>query len=346
MSNELSDADAQKLFNEIASANGDPTKLDTLLAAPVDTTTEETPNPEVVVPPEDTTDVTTTDDTTDTTTTTEVEDGTPAAEKPPENTPADDGTTAEDPKLVALREQLEKLSKENHALKSQAGRVPHVQRRLKELDQKLEELTQKAASPSNHPSATIQPKVLEKLKGIRETDPELADAIAAAFAEASTGLADDAINREKQTLTLLREQEVKAYQAEQVNLLLEMIPNAAEVVASPSWVEWKKQQSEDILRLANSDHAESVAIAFDRYARDMRAKHPELAQAPAAQAAAAKASDADAAKAAQIEEERRRKQASAATVSSPNAAGKVSLPDDPEALFKKFSEQIRKERTG
>lgn len=341
MSKELTDADAQKLFNEIANANGDPLKLDTLLAVATEPVVE---TPEVVTAEETTEEVTTTPEVATEEVTTE-EDGTPAGEKPPEDTSNTEQVTTEDPKLVELRTQLEKLSKENHALKSQAGRVPHVQRRLKELDQKLEELTQKAASPSNHPSATIQPKVLEKLKGIRESDPELADAIAAAFAEASTGLADDAINREKQTLTLLREQEVKAYQAEQVELLLEMVPNAAEVVASASWTEWKKQQSDDILRLANSDHAESVALAFERYARDMKAKHPELVT-PAAKTEGAKPNDADAAKAAQIEEERRRKQASAVKVSSPNAPGKVSLPDDPEALFKKFSDEIQKARTG
>lgn len=348
MSNELSDADAQKLFNEIANANGDPLKLDALLASS-DVVTDEGKPEEVVEEtqvPEEVVEETPTDETP--VPEAAKEEDTPAIESKPEDTPAAEVKTEEDPTLVELRAQLEKLSKENHALKSQAGRVPHVQRRLKELDQKLEELAQKAASPSNHPSATIQPKVLEKLKGIRETDPELADALAAAFAEANTGLADDAINREKQTLTLLREQEVKAYQAAQVELLLEMVPNAAEVVASPSWVEWKKQQSEDILRLANSDHAESVAIAFERYARDMRAKHPELVkEAPqSAPAQAAKPSDADAAKAAQIEEERRRKQAAAVSVSSPAAAGKVSLPDDPEALFKKYFEDIQKQRTG
>lgn len=349
MSTELSDAEAQKLFNDIAAANGDPSKLDTLLATPADTATVVTTEgtPEVVTTEEATTEATTANTEAATTEATTQEETAPAVTQQPEETSVVTDPN-EDPKLKELREQLEKLSKENHALKSQAGRVPHVQRKLKELDQKLEELNQKAASPSNHPSAAIQPKVLEKLKGIRETDPELADAIAAAFAEAIPGLADDALNRERATLTLLREQEAQAFHAEQGNLLLEMYPNAAEVVNSASWSEWKKQQSEDILHLAHSDYAESVALAFEKYARDMKAKHPELADKPqtAQPAAAVKANDADAAKAAQIEEERRRKQATAATVGSPNAPGKVGLPDDPEALFKKFSDEIRKQRTG
>lgn len=345
MSTELSDAEAQKLFNEIASANGDQAKLDALLATPAATTdvvveggTPEVETTEEVTTEENTTEVTNEEVTTE-------EENTPDANKQPENT-SEVQNSDEDPKLVELRTQLEKLSKENHALKSQAGRVPHVQRKLKELDQKLEELNQKATSPSNHPSAAIQPKVLEKLKGIRETDPELADAIAAAFAEAIPGLANDALSREKETLTLLRQQEAEAYQAAQVDILLERFPNAAEVVASPSWLEWKKQQSEDVLHLAESDHADGVALAFELYARDMKAKYPELNKQAATTAVATKPNEADAAKAAQIEEERRRKQATAATVGSPNAPGKVSLPDDPEALFKKFSEEIRKQRTG
>lgn len=353
MTNVLSDEDAQKLFNELAAANNDPIKVEQLMKTPeaVDTDVVDGGNPDAAnkevaekEEPADKAD----DAPQDTIDAGKGKEENAPADKQPEDTSKDDKETVQEgDELTKLREQLEKLNKENHSLRSQVGRVPHVQRKLKEIDQKLEELAQKAASPSNHPSAAIQPKVLEKLKGIRETDPELADAIAAALQEASTGLAEDALNREKETLTLLRKQEADAYQAAQIERLLEMYPNAPEVVASPSWLEWKNKQSEDVLRLATSDNADSVALAFELYARDMKAKYPELSKSTEENKSATKqVSDADAAKAAQIEEERRRKQATAAKVDSPNAPGKVSLPDDPEALFKKFSEEIRKQRTG
>ena len=90
--------------------------------------------------------------------------------------------------------------------------------------------------------------------------------------------------------------------------------------------------------LAGSDSADDVVFALGKYADDMVKKYPELAQSkeqPAANAEAAK-----------IEADRLRKKTTGATVSSPAAASKVKLPDDPVALFKMYSEQIRKERLG
>lgn len=347
MSTELSAEDANTLFNEIAASGGDPIKLNKLMTVPQE---EDTGNPDVITTEDtsaivdDTTtvdDVTGDDNTEDTTSSQSTEDTSANRE-----TQEGDDATDEDPKIKELRDQLEKLSKENHSLRSQAGRVPHVQRKLKELDKKLEELNQKAASPSDRPSAKIQPKVLEKLKGIRETDPELADAIAAAMAEASDSIAEENLNRERETLQMLRAQEAAEYRQEQVNLLLAKYPNAAQVVNSPSWSEWKKEQSEGVLRLAESDHADEVSLAFDLYAKAMRIKYPQLNTDQAATTATTVArrasTDAEAAKAAQIEEERRRRKETAASAVSPAAAGKVSLPDDPQALFQKYSEEIRK----
>ena len=111
-----------------------------------------------------------------------------------EDTPADpDEVITDEPEpkepdeLSKLKDQLDKLSKENHALRSQAGRVPHVQRRLQELDKKLEELNKRNASPSNQHSDAI----LEALKAIKETDPELASSVAEAIGRATSGVADD-----------------------------------------------------------------------------------------------------------------------------------------------------------
>ncbi len=53
-----------------------------------------------------------------------------------------------------------------------------------------------------------------------------------------------------------------------------------------------------------------------------------------------------AAEAQRIEAQRQRKKENAVNISNPSAPGKVSLPDDPQALFEKFTEQIRKELTG
>lgn len=257
---------------------------------------------------------------------------------------ADDKGNKQVDELKELRDQLQAMQKENHALRSQAGRMPHIQRKLKELDAKLEELNTKTASPSSRPSAAINEKVKQALKGIGETDAELAQAVAEAIQLAITGQEEDALNRERETLKLFREQEYASYREAEVERLLNMYPNAPEVFASPTWKQWKSSQSERVQALALSDNADEVALAFKLYADDMVKQNPQLAKVSAADAPAATAENEQ--KAAQIEQARKRRQAASAHVGSSNAPGKVRLPDDPEALFKKYSEEIRKSISG
>ena len=250
--------------------------------------------------------------------------------------------------LEKLKEQLEKVSRENHSLRSQAGRVPHVQRKIQELDKKLAELAQAKATPSSQPSAKIQPKIKELLKGVSDTDSDLADAIAAAIAEATDGIAEDMLTKQESTLSLLRQQELQTYQEQEANRLLEMYPNAVEIFPSQHWKSWKQEQSARVVALAESDNADDVAFALEKYAKDMLSKYPELASntvdktAEASTTIVAEPSD----KAKQIEAERARKKVTAVTVGSASAQGKVEQPSDLNALFNKYSEQIRKERTG
>lgn len=341
MSRELSDEDAQKLFNEIAAASGDHSKLDQLLATTPD---PEDDKPDVVPPVED--DKVDVEDPTDPDKSDEEDKDPSHDDDPAKDSPKDEDTPDEDPKLKELREQLKALEGENHKLRSQAGRVPHIQRKLKEYDRKLEELDKRASSPSGRPSSAIQAKVLEKLKGIRETDSELADAIASAFAVANEEYDRTDLDRDRETLKLLKDQELETYRAEQLDLLVSWYPNASEVVNSPSWEEWKKEQSQGILALAHSDNASEVAHAFRLYSEDMQKKYPDLvAKQPEAKAPASPNNE-EALKAAQIEEERKRRKETSVVKQSNSAPGKVKGPDDEEALFKKFYEEALKARTG
>lgn len=344
MSNELSNEDAQKLFNQISKANqeDDSSKLSEIMDKQPDTDQV----PIVKDLPDDQPNVEDDKEETDT----KVSDDT---NNPPDDKPGDDDgnkddkdQTPEQKEFAALKEQYEKVTKENHSLRSQAGRVPHVQRRIQELDKKLEELTKRNASPSSQPSATIQPKIAELLKGVKETDPELADTIAAAIAAATDGVAGEMRASEENTLRLLRTQEVNSYQAEQTQALLEQYPNAPEVFASPSWKEWKESQSDRIRGLAQSDTADDVSFAFEKYARDMLTKYPDLAVNGEAKVETPPAKTDTQLKAEQLEAERKRKKESSVNISNPSDAGKVGMPDDPEALFKKYSEEIRKTITG
>lgn len=332
---DLSREDAERLFNNVSKAvkDNDLEKLDSLYPsqAPDELEVEEE-QPAVEEPESDSPDDQLQDEEQSPSDETDTDEDEPQGDAP-----------KVDKELAELRAQLDSMKKENHALKSQAGRVPHVQKRLRELDKKLEELQN--ASPSSQTSAKIKPKLDALLEGLKETDSQLADTIAKAIEEATNGVDETARAREIENLTFLRENEARTYQAAEAQRLIEMYPNAPEVFRSPHWSEWKNKQSEGVLALATSSNADDVARAFKLYADDMVAQYPDLSK--SAQNTAMKTEDPEAAaKAKKIEEERARKKQTAANIGSPNAAGKNALPDDPEALFKKFSEQLRKERTG
>lgn len=241
--------------------------------------------------------------------------------------------------LVRLQETIKRLEKESHALRSQTGRVNQVQKRLSALDKKLEELSKQQASPSSRPSTRIKERVDDVLKGVRETDSDLADAIAQAVLSATDGIGDESFAREIETIKLIREQEASTYLENEKSRLLEMYPNAIEVVRSAHWGQWKSGQSDRMRALAESDNADDVAYAFERYATDMQKKYPTsqetVTETPTNEQAE------------KIEAERlKRKTTAAPSAKSPNAAGKVPLSNDPDALFAKFYAQVDKELSG
>lgn len=339
MNNELSPEEATKLFNEVSQAvhASDSVKLSEVMnkqppekGEPV----QDLPVADKVQPDE-----------------TEDKD----EKDPPEKDEAgQEGTTEEESKepekkdepneLDKLKAQLAKLTEDNHKLRSNAGRIPQIQRRIQELDKKLEERA-KSTSPSSQTSTKIKPKVDELLESVRTTDPELAKTIAAVIDQAISGVDEAAHTKEIDTLKLLREDALSSYQEEQTTRLLTMYPNAADVFQSPAWTKWKTSQTNAVRSLAESSEADDVAFAFEKYATDMRALYPELDK----QKGEVKASVTDpeeAERAKKLEAERQRKKETAANVGTPNAAGKVGLPDDPQALFDKYAADIRKQRTG
>lgn len=350
MSTELSEKEANKLFMEISGAlkDGDAAKVDELF---VNSTVEDEPQP---VDDEDDSALS-------------EEDSTPNAESkdaevdvgddsdedadPPEGADGDPADEDGKDELAALKAQIDELKKERekadreiHHFRSQAGRMKAISRDMKKYDERLEELQRQLASPSNRPSAAVLGKVKEKFKSIEDIDPELASILESALGDALVGIETDNLNREKETISLLRQREIEDYETAEADRLLQMYPNAAEVFNSPAWREWKQEQPKGIVALAESSSAAEVATAFKLYSDAMLAKYPELATGGNPKQDDVPAQKQPDPKATQIEAERKRKREGAANVSSPNAQGKVGLPDDPNALFNKYYEQIRKQR--
>lgn len=309
------------LFNQISKAmqEDDSTKLSSLLAQE---TPEEEEQPEEELPADEPEDTNTQD-----------EQDEPSEEDGEEQEVA---TEEVDP-LAALRAELAELKKNQQSLSSQAGRVPSLQRKLAEYDRQLADLKKNATSGTT--SDKVKPKLDEALKDLEDTDPALASAIrnavGGALSEVDTGSAAREISR----IESLREAEYAEYVDAQKEVLLNKYPNVSEVFASDSWKSWKKEQPKHVLELAGADSAEAVIMALDIYKRDMLAKHPELAAQKTETAVVDE-------RALQIEESRKKQQQRAANLDSGKPPARSKGPSDPEALFKQFSEDIRKEIRG
>lgn len=359
MPNELTDREAHALFNQISGAlrNNDIEKLETLITpqedeeddkndgVEVDTDDTEVEQPDQSDEKSDDEEDNKDDQGVDTSDKKEEEDKDPPDNKEPEDGSGND----EDDELAALRAQVEalkkdkeKADKEIHHFRSQAGRMKAMSRNMKKYDERLDELQRQISSPSNRPSAAILGKVKQNFKAIEDIDPELASLLENTLSEALDGAAVDTLTRERDTISLMREREVAEYEAQEAERLLEMYPNAGEVFVSPTWKAWKTEQSPGVVALAESSNADEVAMAFRLYAEAMVNKHPELRPATPP-APVVQEPNAAVLKAKEIEEERRRKKESSTNVRSPNAPGKVSLPDDPQALFDNYYEKIRKQ---
>ena len=242
-------------------------------------------------------------------------------------------------KLAEALALIQTVKQENHNLRSQAGRVPHLQRQVQQIDKKLEEIKAHATSPSSRPSTKLTERITPKLAKLRDADPELADTLADLLADATDGVATDLWDAETTSLQTQRQAVAQEIKEAEVSRLLEMYPNAPEVFTSPSWKTWEASQSRHMQMMANSDTAEDVAWAFEKYAEDMVKLHPELGQ---KQGGTTPPND----EAARIEAERQRKKQTTVVVGSPTPAGRQQQPADDNALFESFSKQIRKEITG
>lgn len=328
---DLTQEEANKLFSEVSEAmqKEDSSKLSSLLAQE---------SPEEQEPPESDTPADepehTEVDTTEVESHDEVEDDKPAAV-----VAGDKKKDDEDP-IATLRAEIEELRKTQHTLSSQAGRVSSLQRRLAQYDKQLADLSK---STSSQTVEKVKPKVDEALKDLDITDPALAQTLRAVMEQALSGVAGETTTKEIERIRSLRDEEYSLYQEEQTTALLSKYPNAKEVFSSPHWAEWKRSQPKHILDLAGSDSAEAVSMALELYRSDMIRQHPELAKGrDTANAPEPPVNE----RAQQIEEERKRKQQNSANLDSGKPPVRSKDPADAEALFKKFSEDIRKEITG
>ncbi len=177
--------------------------------------------------------------------------------------------------IAELREKLKAQETLNHKLKSDAGRVPMLQRKLAEVDNKLREM---ATQPSTNAAATREDKrvLSEKLAQIKEHDPLLADAMSELVNEAISNLRQEIEPKVNAATKVFEDKELEIVLDQEMGKLTQVVPNAIEVFQSDSWKEWKNDLPNSWRSLAESLYAEDVLVAMQRYAKDVYARHPEL----------------------------------------------------------------------
>jgi len=244
-----------------------------------------------------------------------------------------------DKTINQLKEELAQQSRQVHQLRSDAGRVPALQRRLSELDKKLQEM---ATKPVTAASAREDSRVLnEKLAQIKEADPLLADAVEEAINNAIDNLRHENEEKLAKTNEFLQQRVAKEedeFLDREYDRLVKAVPNAPEVFAHPLWAEWKTQIPPNLLSLATSAYADEVMVAFEQFSKFVLARHPELAQAKQEEVKPAAPQVVDPA-AAKIVADRDKKLKTPTPGSSSPIAEKDNEPTDPEKLFAHFYKQ-------
>lgn len=194
---------------------------------------------------------------------------TPAGNEEPSDEPRSDTTAESDDAeetVESLKRQLEEARNIDHRLKSDAGRVPGLQRKLAELDKKLQEMAERsAATNENGDDASRDAIDNEHLAIIRETDPTLAAAIEKSISAALAQARKSSVDAARVVTETFRQDEEEASLRHEWDLLVREAPEAPEIFRSPEWDEWKQTVTPQMRQLAESAVAEDVLIAIERF---------------------------------------------------------------------------------
>lgn len=176
------------------------------------------------------------------------------------------------------------LQAELHRLRSDAGRVPFLQRQLAELQRELR--AQKARTPATSASGTgdkptsqdlssveLDEDIKKDIEELREIDPVQANLIERVYKKAifaANSRADHVVDTFTQTE---REQEEFRFLSEQKAILAQKIPDHERIFAAPEWKQWKETLTPGQRAMAESAYANEVEQAIYAFAADMRRLH-------------------------------------------------------------------------
>lgn len=172
----------------------------------------------------------------------------------------------------------EDLQAELHRLRSDAGRVPFLQRQLAELQRELRASKARSTqvssggkvNPADLTSVQLDEETQKEIDELKEVDPVLARTIER-IAKTAIYTANSRADHVVDTLTQAeREQEEYKFLMEQKAILAQKIPQHEQIFSSQEWKQWKETLTPGQRALAESSYASEVETAIYAFAAEMR----------------------------------------------------------------------------
>lgn len=253
----------------------------------------------------------------------------PAQEEEPataeqQQPPADDPFAGDPLWSSASVEQKQALSRWQHEIRSNRGRIATLQRKIQELQQAAPQQQRQQQTGGAEASEALMGS--EKWRAFREDYPEMAEPL-----EHVIG----AIVRENATLKnqvggIVGERQQQAQMAEFERLSQEH-PDWQEVAQSDTYRQWLSYQSPGVQALHTSDYAEDAITLLNLFKGQTGAAQAQPQQAPAASNSAGNSATRSTLPA---RRQRQLQSAAAARSSGPGAAS--GIPDDEEGAWRAF----------
>lgn len=245
-------------------------------------------------------------------------------------------------------DRIAELERELHKTRSDAGRVPYIQRRIQELERELR--AKSARSPASAETKTVDatdteiPATLKKkYDQIRETDADLADTLEETF-RMQSALSRQAQDEAVTSLTQAdQEREDREFFLTEKSKLVSLVPQADQVFALPEWKQWKESLTPGRKAIASSGYADEMAQAIYAFAADYQAARGQpLFQQPTQAALPVQQGKSVVAENDAVKQERDRKLGQSAEAKT--AAAKASEEFDSDKAFHDMYEKLRKEQ--
>lgn len=197
---------------------------------------------------------------------------------------ATDLTAAASTPAVADNKEKEKPTpdQELNNLRSAAGRVPHLQRRLQELERELrdaklsrktEELRSAGSTEQVDASKAVIPDNLKKrIEALKEIDPDLAETLQEMAQTLRHDSVATAASFAKEITDHDRQAQEEAFIQDQYSRLVTEVPYAPQIFQSPEWKQWKENLSPGLRNLAESSYADEVKRALGLFVSEMQAR--------------------------------------------------------------------------